>query len=278
MYNFDNFIKDLNIEISNSNPIWDIKGLVDETGKVYSLGTDTKLIGRIFELVIAPSIKSFCDKNNLDYIIPEGQNIYPDFTIGYFENGIKKYVAIDVKTTYLQKNAKGIIKKYNITLGSFNSFMRNNTKTICFPYDQYTHHFVIGFVYERNPDAIEGQVASFDNLADIIPPYINSKYFIQEKHKISGDKPGSGNTENIGSFKSNNINDFIEGNGPFKYLGKEIFEVYWQNYPRTRSAKHYSSLPSFFEWLKTKKIYSEDEIERFEEIYNKWKSDHPYIL
>ena len=62
MYNFDNFIKDLNVEISNSNPIWDIKGLVDEAGKVYSLGTDTKLIGRVFELVIAPSIKSFCDK------------------------------------------------------------------------------------------------------------------------------------------------------------------------------------------------------------------------
>ncbi|MDR9833585.1 type II restriction endonuclease [Staphylococcus coagulans] len=278
MYNFDNFITDLDAEISNSNPIWDIKGLIDETGKVYSLGTDTKLIGRVFELVIAPSIKSFCDKNNFDYIIPKGQNIYPDFTIGYTQNNEKRYIAIDIKTTYLQKNKKGIAKKFNVTLGSFNSFMRNNTKNICFPYDQYTHHFVIGFIYERNPYAIEGQVAKYDSLGDIIPPYINSKYFIQEKYKISGDKPGSGNTENIGSFKSNNINDFIDGNGPFSVLGKDLFEIYWQNYPRTRSTKHYSSLPTFFDWLKNEQIYKKEEVEQFEELYNSWKNEHPNIL
>jgi len=277
MYNFDNFISDITHEINDSNPIWDIKGLIDESGKVYSLGTDTKLIGRIFELVIAPSIKSFCDKHNLEFIIPNKQNIYPDFSIGYTVNGEKKYVAVDIKTTYLEMNKKGNPKKFSVTLGSFNSFMRNNTKNIQFPYSDYTHHFVIGFVYERNPYSMEGQVEDIKNLGNINPPYINSKYFVQEKHKLAGERPGSGNTENIGSFKSNNLRDFIEGNGPFDKLGEKVYELYWTNFPRNKQKKHYTDLQTFFEWADHEGILPKSELTRIRESYNDWRKENPNI-
>ena len=54
------------------------------------------------------------------------------------------------------------------------------------------------------------------------------EFFIQHKHKIAGLRPGSGNTTNIGSIKSSNINDFAEGKGPFST--KEEFEEYWREY------------------------------------------------
>ena len=36
----------------------------------------------------------------------------------------------------------------------------------------------------------------YANRSQIAFPYCDVKYFIQEKYKIAGDKPGSGNTEN----------------------------------------------------------------------------------
>jgi len=41
-------------------------------------------------------------------------------------------------------------------------------------------------------------------------------------------KPGSGNTTNIGSFKSSKIDDFRIGQGGFE--NQEEFEEYWRNF------------------------------------------------
>lgn len=41
-------------------------------------------------------------------------------------------------------------------------------------------------------------------------PYKDVEVFVQEKYKISGDKPGSGNTENIGSFKTNRMEYLVK--------------------------------------------------------------------
>ncbi|USJ86152.1 type II restriction endonuclease [Lactiplantibacillus pentosus] len=48
---------------------------------------------------------------------------------------------------------------------------------------------------------------------------------------MAAKKRGSGNTNNIGTLTTTNINDFIEGNGYFAALGKDAFEDYWRHYP-----------------------------------------------
>lgn len=73
---------------------------------------------------------------------------------------------------------------------------RKGTKV--YVYTDYIKHYVIGFVYKRNDCAQESRVYDYSNRSEIEFPYFDVQYFMQEKYRIAGDKPGSGNTENIG--------------------------------------------------------------------------------
>ena len=55
-------------------------------------------------------------------------------------------------------------------------------------------------------------------------------FFVQQKFKIAGRTPGSGNTTNIGSISSNNIEDFKSGQRGF--TSKSEFEQFWRKYKR----------------------------------------------
>ena len=179
---------------------FDILGFVSKTGKIYKLKTDTKVLSSLFEMLSVDFVEKLADGYTV--IEPEKQNYYPDFTIQTPEGNI----AIDVKTTYKQKTN-------GFTLGSYTSFLRNNTKNIVFPYDTYTKHYVLGFIYERDPS---GET-----------PYKNVEVFFQEKWKIAGKRPGSGNTKNIGSIKGD-IHSFIDPEPVF--ASHEDFEEYWRQY------------------------------------------------
>jgi len=76
----------------------------------------------------------------------------------------------------------------------------------------------------------EKDIYNLDNFTDIQSVVRDFKIFFIEKWKIATDKPGSGNTKNIGSIK--NINDIINGRGTFSSLenGKTVFDDYWQLY------------------------------------------------
>lgn len=138
-----------------------------------------------------------------------------------------------------------MVLKYGFTLGSYASFLRNNTKNIAYPYSDYIKHYVIGFIYDRN-ELSEPGIKYDINSKNIQLPYKNTEFFIQEKYKIAGEKPGSGNTENIGSVLSNNINVFKNGLGPFSSLGNETFEDYWKGYPKYRAnIKAYTTLNGY---------------------------------
>ena len=89
-----------------------------------------------------------------------------------------------------------------------------------------------------------------NELDKIIFPFYDVKYFIQEKYKIAGDKPGSGNTENIGSFPTKQFSKLKNGEGPFSTLGVDTFDIYWKYYPKYRSInKTYTSLDEFVKWF-----------------------------
>lgn len=241
------FISEFYEKVESLNIDWTIKGLLGNNDKVYPLGNDSKLIGRIFEIISAPIIEEIAQKHGLTVQTPEKQNTYPDFTL-MRNTADKEKIAIDVKTTYKEGNSQ-----LGFTLGSFTSYLRNNTKNIEFPYDEYKEHYVIGFIYERNSQATEGHVITLNQVDDLIPPYLNVEYFVQKKINITGDTKGSGNTDNIGSIKGKNIEVFKKGNGPFSVLPYEVYEHYWRNFPKnTESPKHFTDLSSYFTWLETK--------------------------
>lgn len=227
------FIKDFYCEMEHVN--FKIRGiLLDDGETLLKIGNDSKLLGRIFEMIIEPYLELLCCIRNWKLEVNEIQNVYPDFTIVTDKN---ERIAVDVKTTYRTYTKNGKLEKMGFTLGAYGSFLRDNAKNIVYPYDTYKSHYVIGFAYDRIPE---------DDC-----PYSNIQYFIQEKYKIAGDKPGSGNTENIGTIKTTLFQDFIDGNGIFSSLGNEVFEDYWRNYPRYRSnSKSYTNIQEYLEYKK----------------------------
>ena len=157
------------------------------------------------------------------------QNVYPDFTL-FLESDPLKKIAVEVKSTYRQYNAKNELKKFGYTLGSYRSFLRDlfGKKGILYPYSEYDEHWIIGFLYSRNPDCKKTEIKKIIEASTLQSPYTEIEYFVQQKYLIAGKRPGSGNTTNIGSIKSNNIEDFRAGKGVFKT--HQEFEEYWRAY------------------------------------------------
>nr|AGF93120.1 restriction endonuclease, type II, EcoRV [uncultured organism] len=252
------FIKESLDRIEEWNIDWKVYGMVDRRDRVYSLGDDTKILGRIFELLVAPLVEDIAQDHGLTVQPASSQTIYPDFTLMESPEDQHK-IAVDVKTTYRrgkyqQPSTKygyeaGEEKPFKFTLGSYASFLRDNTKNIEFNYKTYDKDYIIGFIYSRNEQADEGIVKDIDDKEEIEPPYLDVEYFVQEKYKIAGEKPGSGNTENLGNFVTNDVEELQNGEGPFAEHGKEVFKDYWRNYGRYREEGDYNNLDEYFDWV-----------------------------
>jgi hypothetical protein len=260
------FMELVNNELERNNINWEVKGLIDSNKKVFTLGSDSKLIGRIFELLTTVVLEGVARQIGYKLVTSVSQTVYPDFNLINESTGDK--IAIDIKTTYRRRGAKGELLNVGFTLGSYASFLRNNTKNIQYPYNQYSKHYVIGFIYDRVESATEGRILDVRNIDNIIAPYANVEFFVQEKYKIAGDKPGSGNTENIGTFKTNDSCLIKQGLGPFSFLGNDVFEHYWRNYPKYREEqKNYTCLEEYFDWLDGNDIKTNE----MRAAYNRWK-------
>ena len=234
---------------------WEVIGFYGADKRVYSIGTDTKVISTVFETLAAPLVTDIAHK--FGYIV-EGskQTIYPDFTLSPAP-GKPPRIAIDIKTTYQESNSR-----FRYTLGSYMSFIRSpkGTKSIRYPYDEYSEHWVIGFLYRRRSGVAAKIYEKPGRLGTGQCPYENVEYFIQHKHKIVGEIAGSGNTANIGSFSTASIQDLRDGKGPFAKLGKEKCDEYWRGYARTAAerAKKYRDIEGFLVWLANQASASEN--------------------
>jgi hypothetical protein len=216
---------------------FEVRGLLTGDDKILTLGNDTKVLSTVFELFSFPLMKEIADKHKLKLEVPEAQTVYPDFTLMTDEND-KAKIAVDVKTTYRRPNGT-----FFYTLGSYTSFLRNNTKNILYPYDTYTRHWIIGFVYSRVPQP-EAATFPLADRARIPFPYKDVNCFVQEKYRISGLRPGSGNTTNIGSIASSKLEDFENGVGPFADKGEKYFREFWANYKNG----NFRTIKEFEEW------------------------------
>ena len=238
-----NFRTEFERVFAEHNITYDVKGIITADKKIYSLGTDSKVLSTVFELLVRPVIYQTAQQNGLIVQEAKAQNYYPDFTLMKDESDEQK-IAVDVKTTYRSEERP----KVNFTLGGYTSFIRNETKNIEFPYSQYAEEWVVGFIYKRKSHEDEpNHIYDLCKLDEIPLPFEDVSWFVARKWKIAGDSAGSGNTANIGSI-SGDLDDFKNESGPFQ--SKDEFLEYWRNYERTASERDekYKNLAEFREW------------------------------
>ena len=223
-------VKNFDKDISTEDGSWVVKGFIDICKNIYTISSDTKVISKIIELYIFPKIVEFANKNELEIELTKAQNYYPDIT---FKDQEGNLFAVDLKSSY-RKDATHI---NGMTLGAFTGYFRErkSIKNISYPYDNYKAHVVLGVIYDIVPDIDERKTYPIDQLNEIVSVIKNFQFFVQEKWKIAADRPGSGNTKNIGSVTK--IGDLVNGNGTFANLGEKFFNDYWMYYLTADMAK-----------------------------------------
>lgn len=241
---FDQFRRTLATDAGD----WVVKGFIDVYRNIYTISVDTKVVSKIIELMLFPVISRFAAEHAYRMVLSEHQNHYPDIT---FIVPDQTKIALDLKSTY--RTGEGTVNGF--TLGSFTGYFRQrkSTKNITFPYEQYAGHFVLGVIYSRSDEAAdERRVYALDELHDIVSVVEDFSFLLQEKWRIASERPGSGNTKNIGSVRD--IQALIDGNGPFTPHGREVFDDYWMNYLTEDMARAidsevpYRNLDGYWQW------------------------------
>ena len=213
-----------NSVVATPNGDWVIKGFIDIARNIYTISVDTKVISKIMELLLFPELTRFAKKYGLKMVLPEHQNFYPD--VSFVDDDDHRF-ALDLKSTY-RVDANRV---NGMTLGAFTGYFRErkSTKNITFPYGSYRGHFVLGVIYSKTDELIdERRRYKFRELKRIPSVIKDFQFFAQEKYCIASDRPGSGNTKNIGSVTE--IDKLINGSGPFASLGEDVFDDYWMYY------------------------------------------------
>jgi len=97
---------------------------------------------------------------------------------------------------------------------------------------------------------------NLEQLPDIMSVVCEFDFFVREKWKVASDRPGSGNTKNIGS--STVIDELRNGTGVFTKQpnGEAVFNDYWMFYLTKDMAKAIDSTPPYKN-LKTYLAYKE---------------------
>jgi hypothetical protein len=213
-----------NRAISTEKGDWIIKGFIDIARNIYTISVDTKVVSKIMELLFFPELARFAREHELKMVLAGQQNFYPD--ISFVDSDGHRF-ALDIKSTY-----RATANQINgMTLGAFTGYFRErqSTKNITFPYGSYSGHYVLGVIYSKAEGEIDERrkyrLEEIENITSVVNSF---EFFVQEKYRIAIDRPGSGNTRNIGSVIE--ISKLITGTGPFATLGEEVFDDYWMFY------------------------------------------------
>ena len=97
---------------------------------------------------------------------------------------------------------------------------------------------------------MEPDLVNVSELDKVIAPITDVELIVREKWQLASDRPGSGNTTNIGSTTS--IEGLREGIGVFTRFGKKgrgVFEDYWRNFDRNTPRK-YNNMNEYLRWRK----------------------------
>ena len=241
--------------LETSEGDWVVKGFIDIAKNIYTISADTKVISKIIELMMFPVLEKFTKENKYKMIFSAEQNHYPDVS---FVSQSGEKIALDLKSTYRKRN--GDVSGF--TLGAFTGYFRNrdSSKNITFPYREYKKHYILGTIYTKQDEKVdERKKYTIDELEEIISVIKNFDFIVQEKYKIAIDRPGSGNTKNIGSCV--NIKQLREGQGPFTSLGAKVFDDFWTHYMTLEMAKSgglkkspYTNLKEYLQYRNIKNL------------------------
>lgn len=238
---------------------WIVKGFIDINKNVYTITNDTKVVSKIIEILLIPKLDLFARKHGMELELPSKQNFYPDLT---FKDKEGHLFAVDFKSSYYDGDSVN-----GLTLGSYWGYFRDRDmiKNMDHTYNSYNAHIVLGMLYKKSViDANERTVYSVDELNAIHSVIEQFIFFVQPKWKIANDIPGSGNTRNIGGIT--NINDLIEGNGPFANLGEDIFDDYWKGYYNKADAKAAGLAKPNYNNLETYKAYLKSQADKLKKL------------
>lgn len=246
------FVAHLPLYVADFCGKWKIRGFIDICGNIYTLSTDTKILSKVLEIQIYPALWGFARHNGYEMELAEKQNYYPDVTFINMKDRSIKF-ALDVKTTY--RINKQMCNGF--TLGSHGEYFmdRSSHKNIQYPYREYTAHFCLGIIYDRETQHDERRVYHLRSFRTIPAVASNFLFFVAEKWKIASDKPGSGNTANIGSIKD--IADLLNERGVFAAYSEDVFDEYWRNYGRTFTPVEGGTrkITSFSEFLASQNLH-----------------------
>ena len=241
---FDEFSRVLATEVGD----WVVKGFIDVYRNIYTISVDTKVVSKIIELMLFPVISQFAKHHGYRMVLSEYQNHYPDITLIAPD---ERKIALDIKSTY--RTSTEAVNGF--TLGAFTGYFRQrkSTKNISFPYEQYRGHYVLGIIYSRQENLIdERRTYGLDDLLNIVSVVKDFTFVLQEKWRIAAERPGSGNTKNIGSVRE--IEALVDGAGAFAQHGEDVFDDYWMNYLTDDMARAidsrvpYRGLEQYWKW------------------------------
>ncbi len=231
---------------------WLLRGILDLRHRLYPIPSDTKVLSRLLEMLFVPPIFAFAHEQACEIILAPHQNYYPDITFITSE-GTK--FAVDIKSTYRLSEHR----VSGFTLGAFTGYFRDPhlSKNTLFPYEAYAEHFILGLIYSRPKKPLPiTRIYTLDDLQTLLPVVQQLQVILHEKWRVASDRPGSGNTRNIGSVRE--VKALIHGRGPFTQYGergKAIFLHYWRNYLTAEMARTiaspvpYRSLEEYWTWL-----------------------------
>ncbi len=239
-------------DLQDSDGNWTVKGFIDIYKNIYTISLDTKVISKVLEIMLFPKIQQFAIEHNFDIVLSKEQNFYPDISFIDKSNGEK--IALDIKSTY--RTSKTTASGF--TLGAFTGYFRDRTskKNITFPYGEYKKHYVLGIIYTKQDERIdEYKIYSIADLKRILSVIKDIEFILQEKYKIAIDRPGSGNTKNMGS--TTKIEQMRDGTGIFSEYGIDVFDDYWMYYMTNDMARQvdlpkppYRNIKEYFEYKK----------------------------
>jgi hypothetical protein len=209
-------------DISGPNGEWAAKGFIDLAKRLYPIPDDTKVISKVLEVMLAPTIARFAKDARVKIEWCPEQNYYPDVT---FIANSGTMVALDMKSAYRISDTR----VSGFTLGAFTGYFRerNSSKNCVHPYSAYSKHYVLGIIYTEVAEAANRhEVFSIDDMGSVLSVIRDLEAILHEKYRIASDRPGSGNTKNIGSCTD--LAQLRDGTGPFAALGAEVFDEYWK--------------------------------------------------
>lgn len=189
------FLNDHLYVLQNAHREWVIKGFIDIYKNIYPVSIDTKVVSKIIELLLFPTLTEFARTHHLKMVLAKEQNYYPDISL--IDESDNTLFALDLKSTYrkIETQVNGF------TLGAFTGYFRNrnSTKNIMYRYDEYNAHFILGVIYSKSEtDALaESQIFHIDELEEICSHISDFTFLVQEKYRIASTRPGSGNTKTL---------------------------------------------------------------------------------